>query len=223
MTPSPSNDDEVTIAQRHLKRSLRLLRAATIFLLLLGVSQPWLWQMTQTQTARLQASSTYDQQSLVVKDLAETINNDYKKDQVILNHLAAVVPVNQDTLPLIERLETLGTETNTAIEVLSIEEGTNLGVAESPLPSPTGKPAAVNKIAPRITLPIFPLVVTIRADGSPASLLNYLARVENMQEMTQIIDFKITTVATPIKESNTFSQSSSLIIKINFYLQRENG
>ncbi len=219
MLPGPA-DQPSNFFQAQVKRQSRSLRSMAGLVLLLMLAQPLIWWWTHAMASRLQASRTYSRQSQEILRQAEMVKNNYENQQIILEHLLAVSPTDNNTLPLLDQLESIGKEVGVSTQITAIEKGANLTTdgkttAKEQTP-PTTKTSEPNK------LPLFPLAVTIKATGSASTLLDYLEKVEHVQELTQVIDFKIATSATPSTSQLDTSRPYAMDLKLNFYLQPSN-
>ena len=175
-----------------LLRRIRTLVITVVVILGLLIAQPFLWRLVGSMTIRLQDKRSQIQQVTEMKSRIKAAEDNLKEQQASLNQLTAVVPMNRDTIQILERVEGVASQMNLAVEVAGITEGEpyNYGGAGS--------------------IPVFPLVVAVKALGQPSQLLEYIEAMEHVRELVQVKSFAI---------SSAGGGLFSLDMSITFYLQ----
>lgn len=175
-----------------LLRRIRTLVITVVVILGLLIAQPFLWRLVGSMTIRLQDKRSQIQQVTEMKSRIKAAEDNLKEQQASLNQLTAVVPMNRDTIQILERVEGVASQMNLAVEVAGIAEGEpyNYGGAGG--------------------IPVFPLVVAVTALGQPSQLLEYIEAMEHVRELVQVKSFAI---------SSGGGGLFSLDMSITFYLQ----
>lgn len=145
-------------------------------------------------TIRFQDKRSQIQQVTGMRSRIKAAEDNFKEQQALLNQLTAVVPMNRDTIQILERVEGVASQMNLTVEVVGITEG---------------EPYSYGGVG---SIPIFPLVVAVTALGQPSQLLEYIEAVEHVQELVQVKSFVISP-----GEGSLFS----LDMAITFYLQQQ--
>ena len=175
-----------------LLRRIRTLVITVVVILGLLIAQPFLWRLVGSMTIRLQDKRSQIQQVTEMKSRIKAAEDNLKEQQASLNQLTAVVPMNRDTIQILERVEGVASQMNLVVEVAGITEGEpyNYGGAGS--------------------IPVFTLVVAVEALGQPSQLLEYIEAMEHVRELVQVKSFTVSSVGGGL---------FSLDMSITFYLQ----
>lgn len=136
-----------------------------LVLVLLGL-QFFLWPWVGTQAMQVRQADAQTVQFDVLGQRLEAMRHAYESQRPLFEQLAAVVPRADEAPQLVDRLE---------------QTARTHGVK-----------AAIESISEEAAAPLLPLVVKLRAEGSPSSLLAYLYRLEHLSEVTEVRAWSLT-------------------------------
>lgn len=195
-----------TMRRRGLSTPWAALTAVTVGL---AVLQPFVWAWVRTGVQRVwEERSRADQVVELQRRYAQV--QQAAEQQPLLNQLAAIVLGSQDTLHVLERLESVAQRAGVQVKIVSIHEAAlaatrapgDIAVQATPAPSMGG---------------LSSLVVTVAAAGEPGRLLEYLAAVEHLPELTQIR----TLTLRPFEGEAAPAQPFEMSFDVIFYVQQQ--
>lgn len=185
----------IKLRERTKRRAKRLL-GVLLLVAVLGGAQIWLWDWVRAVAIDLREN--LERPSMVAG--VERLTGELRREQAEISGRASavqnVLASSDDTLRLLETLETLAQQRSIGLEVVSID-GDETAVVESELGQ---------------------LEVRLLATGAPEALLNYVEKIENLQELTEI---KLLVLA-PASPADQEAGSHVASIEIIFYLQDHN-
>lgn len=198
----------LTTTRRGWPLPLVALAAAAIGL---AAVQPLVWTLVHRGLARVWDDRSRTDQ---VAELAARFARGQQETvrlQPLWAQLSAIVPGSQDTLPVLERLEGVAQRSGVQVKIVSINEATLAGAL---VPIAAAAPASPSPVPEGLSS----LVVTVAASGSPGQLLEYLAAVEHLPELTQIRSLTLRPFAGVVQPGSPAFEMSFDII---FYVRQQ--
>ncbi len=177
-------------------RRVILLGAAAFVLVVL---QPMLWALVRDSSHRVWENQSRREQVAALQGRIAASQAEEEGQRALLDQLSAVVPGSQNTLPILERLESVAQRAGVAIKVKGIREGAAGGSGQE-APPDQGEAG------------LLPLAVTVTVTGQPDRLFEYLAGVEHIPELTQVRSLHMGPLPAP-------ALSFEMTMEVIFYLQ----
>lgn len=159
----------------------------------LWVAQPLIWGYVFDVASAFRDRQTQQAQLVNTQNLVEDVREIDPPAQALFEQTAAAFPRQADAPQIVERLEAVADGQGLTLRFESIREDTSSQARRRQL---------------------IPLLVNLSVSGPPASLLTFLERVEHMQELTQVEEWKMTAVTTTVP-----GKVYRLDMRVRFFLQ----
>jgi hypothetical protein len=178
----------------------------------LSIGQFFLWSWVQSSADALHTKQTEQQQLGQLQARVQSIQAKYQSDQPLVDQLSVPFPKAVNTPQVVDRLEQVATKAGVIMTLTNIASQDANAVAAK-----NG-----SKTAPSTQLTT--VTVTLKLDGTAHALLEYIAALEHIQEVTTLQQW--TLQAVPAAAGQTVApgqtpapQLFTMTANVLFYLQ----
>src|SRR3989344_6347690 len=172
------------------KKRLGVLALVTGGLLIV---QLMLWQWVQVFTIESDGHNVSAEQVNEVKKKTAEIQQAFEKQKLILEQMITVVPRETRTLQIIQRLEGKAQEAGVSLKVESITDNVTVASRNDVLDEEQKNEGGIQ-----------PLAMELKSEGSPVNLLKYMALLENLRELSEITEVRLSAIPWTVSDSERY-------------------